>query len=115
MEMRERIEGSVLVLAVRGSLHSEMDAMEIRERINGKVLEGHKDIVLDMKELTYLNSWGLGLLVAVMTQLRRTGGDLRLAGITAQALNLFIVTQLTLVFKTYDTVDLAVASFGKAR
>lgn len=111
MHIKERIEGNVAILTFHGPLHSEPDAILLRETVGRYIEKNIIHVVLDMGELKYLNSWGLGLLAALLSMLRKAGGDLRLARMLGNVQNLFIVTQLTKVFKSYDDVQSAVESF----
>lgn len=114
MELKEKIEDGIAVISLTGSLHSETDALQLRETMNALVQKRHVNVILDISRLTYINSWGLGLLVALLAMLRRSGGDLRLAELGPKIHNLFIVTQLTKVFQTYATIDLALRSYRSA-
>ncbi len=115
MELKEKIEDGIAVVSLTGSLHSETDALQLRETMNALVQKRHVNVILDISRLTYINSWGLGLLVALLAMLRRSGGDLRLAALGPKIHNLFIVTQLTKVFQTYATIELALCSYRSAR
>ena len=111
MEIKERIEDAVVILVLSGTLHSETDAMHLRENMYALLEKGQFHVVFDLADLRYINSWGLGLLVALLSMMRKAGGDLRLANLGENVHNLFIVTQLSKVFRTYEQVSEAVKSF----
>lgn len=111
MEFKERSEGNVVILSLTGALHSETDAIELREKMYALANDKTSNVVFDLTRLTYINSWGLGLLVALLGMVRRAGGDLRLTNLGEHIHNLFIVTQLSKVFQTFDEVEAAVKSF----
>ena len=58
-----------------------------------------------------MNSSGLGALMGALTSMRSADGDLRLANVTEKVQSLLMITQLLTIFKTYESVDRAVASF----
>jgi anti-sigma B factor antagonist len=111
VEIKEHTDRDVVIVELRGTLHSEADANLLRDRIYGIVGKGQKFLVFDLVQLTYINSWGLGLLIALLNMVRKKGGDLRLARLGGQVHNLFIVTQLSKAFRTYESVPDAVKSF----
>ena len=111
MELKERMEGNIAVLSLSGTLHSEIDATVLREKMYTYVNDGKSNIVFDLTGLTYINSWGLGLLVALLNMVRRAGGDLRLSRLGENIHNLFIVTQLSKVFRIFEDANSAIKSF----
>jgi anti-sigma B factor antagonist len=72
-----------------------------------------KEIVLDLGDVKGLNSTGLGVLVSALTSLRNRSGDLSLARLSEKAHALMMITHLFKVFRVYDTVERAVAGFGR--
>lgn len=111
MTIKEKMQGDVAVLTFKGNLMGEPDTTEVREKIYGLLQEGFGKIVLDMGQVKWVNSSGLGTLIAAMTSVKNKGGEMRLARVTDKVESLFAITQLIKVFKTYETVDRAVASF----
>jgi anti-sigma B factor antagonist len=111
MTISEKIHGTVSVLSLKGNLMGEPDTGKLRDRIYALLEEGFTKIVLDLKGVRYVSSTGLGTFIAALTSVRNKNGDLRLANITEKVESLFVITQLVKVFKTYDTLERAVASF----
>jgi anti-sigma B factor antagonist len=111
MTIKEKMHGDVAVLTFKGNLMGEPDTTEVREKIYGLLQEGFAKIVLDMGQVKWVNSSGLGTMIAAMTSVKNKGGELRLARVTDKVESLFAITQLIKVFKTYETVERAVASF----
>ena len=68
---------------------------------------------IDLSKVKWMNSSGLGALMASLTTLRNAGGDLKLANVTKKIESLLLITKLITVFETYESVDRAVASFLK--
>ncbi len=113
MQIKEKIVGDVAVLKFKGSLMGEPDTSRIRQKIHSLVNDEILKVVIDMGGVKWINSAGLGSLIACLTTLRNAGGDLRLASVVDKVESLFMITQLVKVFKSYETVDRAIASFKR--
>jgi anti-sigma B factor antagonist len=111
MTIKEKMHGTVAVLSLKGNLMGEPDTENLRDKIYSLLQEGFTKIVVDMKGVRWISSTGLGTLIAALTSVRNKSGDLRLANITEKVESLFAITQLVKVFKTYETVDRAIASY----
>ncbi len=111
MQIKEKIIGDVAVLKFSGSLLGEPDATKVRKKVHSLVDDDMRNVVIDMGDLKWINSAGLGSLIASLTTLRNAGGDLRLAKGPDNIESLFRITELVKVFKMYETVEGAVASF----
>lgn len=113
MQIKEKIESDSTILTFKGDLLGEPDTTKIREKIHSLVSDGMKKIVIDLGGVNYMNSSGIGTLIAVLTTVRNGGGELKLANVGGKVQNLFVITQLVKVFDTYETIDRALASFKK--
>jgi len=111
MTIKEKMFGDVAVVSLKGNLMGEPDTTEVREKVYGLLQDDVRKIVLDLGKVKWVNSTGLGTLISVMTSVKNKDGDLRLAHVTEKLESLFMITQLIKVFKTYESVDRAVASF----
>lgn len=111
MQIKETIEGDVVVLALKGNLMGEPETTEFRDKIKSLVRDGFLKIVLDVSKIKWINSSGLGALISALASVNKGGGDMRIASVTEKINSLFMITQLIKVFKTFDTIDRAVASF----
>jgi len=111
MTIKEKMYGTVAVLSLKGNLIGEPGTENLRDKIYSLLQEGFISVVVDLKGVRWISSSGLGTLIAALTSVRNKSGDLRLANITEKVESLFAITQLVKVFKTYETVDRAVASF----
>ncbi len=111
MNIKEKMHGDVAVVALKGNLMGEPDTTDVREKIYSLLQDDVKKVVLDLGKVKWINSSGLGALIAAMTSVKNKGGELRLANVTEKVESIFMITQLIKVFKTYETVDRAVASF----
>jgi anti-sigma B factor antagonist len=111
MTIKEKMHGTVAVLTLKGNLMGDPDTENFREKIRSLLQEGFSKIVVDMKGVRWISSTGLGTLIAALTSVKNKNGELRLAHVTEKVESLFAITQLVKVFKTYETVDRAIASF----
>ena len=111
MKIREEIRDEVAVLTVTGALMSGPEVAPFQDHVEKLVMDGIKYAVVDFSKVKWFGSSMLGVLTASLTTLRNEGGDLRLTGITKKIESIMMVTRLSGIFRTLDTVDRAVASF----
>jgi len=111
MRIKEKISGNVAIVTLKGKLMGEPETDDLREKVISLVNEGMLNIVLDMKGVNWISSLGLGTLIAVLTSIRTKNGDIRIANITDNVESLLAITKVAKVFKTFESVDRAVASF----
>jgi anti-sigma B factor antagonist len=111
MQIKEKVENDIAVLTLKGDLLGEPDTSNLREKIHSLVGDDMKKVIIDLGGVNYMNSSGLGTLIAALTTMRNASGELRLANIGGKVQNLFVVTKLVKVFDTYETLDRAIASF----
>ena len=111
MKITEKTKVNVVVLKFVGSLLGEPDTTKVRRKVRRLVEEEVRKVVVDMSDLRWINSDGLGSLIAGLSSLRNAGGDLRLAKVSDNVQKLLRITGLAKVFKVYSTVDAAVNRF----
>jgi anti-sigma B factor antagonist len=112
MTISEEIRGDVAVLVLRGNLLSGPDVTPFHDHIKELLSRDMKKVVVDFSKVKWCGSAMLGTLVASLSTLRDAGGDLRPAQIMKKVRSVFFTTQLSAVFKTFDTVDEAVSSYA---
>jgi anti-sigma B factor antagonist len=115
MTLKEDMKDGIAILKCKGNLVSDGDTSKIKDKIHSLVQDEVKRVVIDLGDVNFINSSGLGSLISVHTTLQKAGGELKLARIGEKVENLFIITQLVKVFDTYETLDRALASFGKKK
>lgn len=112
MKIEERAVDGVTILDLQGKmLIGEGDEL-LREKINSLVEGGTKNIVLNLAEVPYVDSAGLGEIVRCYTTVSRKDGKLKLLNLTKRIHDLLSITKLLTVFETYDTENEAVKSFS---
>jgi anti-sigma B factor antagonist len=97
------------VLAVKGEV-DVYTAPRLRERLVELVSQGHRQLVVDLEGVEFLDSTGLGVLVGGLKRVRSHDGDLGLVCTQSRILKVFEITGLTKVFSIYDSVDAATAA-----
>jgi len=112
MEMKEQRKGEVLILALEGELMGGEETKVFQERIYQAIQEETVSIVADMAGVKWMNSSGLGMVMAGLTTLRSSGGDLRLANVSERVRRPIEVTKLDKVIQMFGSVDDAIASFA---
>jgi anti-anti-sigma factor len=112
MRIVERRIGDVTILQLIGRLELEQGDLELRDYVNRLVDEGRVKILLDMREVTRLDSAGIGMLVSKFITTRRAGGAIKLLHPTERTDHLMDITKLTTVFEIYNSEREALRSFG---
>ena len=112
MNVVERRLGNVTVLDLKGRLVFEEGDGVLRDRINHLVDEGRVNILVNLQDVTYVDSCGIGVLVAKYVSLRRKGGDLRFVNLTPRSRRLLEITKLMGIFRIFDSEAEAIASFS---
>ncbi len=112
MKFKDKIEGEVGILSLKGKLMGPPDTDELHDEVKSLLGGGAKSIVLDMGGVSWLNSMGVGSIMRAYTTVKSHNGELCLARLTEKAHSLFVITQLVKVFKAYETVEEAIASYN---
>jgi len=111
MQIEERQVGSVIILDAKGKLTLGDGDVLLKDKIHSLVQQGHKQVVLNLGDVPYVDSAGIGEIVGSYTTLSRVGGTLRLLNLTTRIHDLLAITKLLTVFETFTSEDEAVRSF----
>ena len=106
-----REQNGVTIIDVSGKITLGSGNQELRDHINKMLEEGNKKIVLNLGELGYLDSSGVGTLVGCFTSAQNRGASLKLLNLTKKIQDLLSITKLLTVFDTFDNEQAAVDSF----
>ena len=112
MQIEERAVGDVVVLDLKGRVTLGDGDELLKDKVNSLVNRGFKKIVLNLAEVPYVDSAGLGEIVRTYTTVSRQGGSLKLLNLTKRITDLLSITKLLTVFETYDSESEAVRSFS---
>ena len=111
MTIQERASGSVTILDLNGKLVLGDGDTLLKDKIHSLVFQGRKQIVLNMGEVSFVDSTGLGALVATYVTAKNNSGQIRLVNLTKRLHDLLVISKLVNVFETFDSEDEAVRSF----
>ncbi len=112
MQIDERKTGDVVILDIKGRVMLGEGDEILKDKVNSVLAEGFKKIVLNLAEVPYIDSAGLGEIVRTFTTVSRQGGSLKLLNLTKRITDLLSITKLLTVFDTYDSENEAVQSFA---
>ena len=111
MQISQNVNKEVLVLTLEGDLMGGPDSEEFRQVVDQAIEEEQTNIIVDMSNVSWMNSAGLGMLISALTSLRSSGGDLRLANLNDRLRRPLQITKLDSVFQEYETVESAIKSY----
>jgi anti-sigma B factor antagonist len=111
MEIAERSAGNVTVLDVSGRITLGEGDVLLKDKLHSLLNQGRKDVLLNLADVNYVDSAGLGAIVSAYTTVTRAGGSLKLANITKKLQDLLSITKLLTVFETFDSEDEALRSY----
>lgn len=111
LDIEQRESEGVAILDLRGSLTFGPGDLELRDRLVALHQSGKVNIVLNLKEVSDIDSTGLGSLVFGLARLRKSGGRLALLNVNRTDLKLFLLTRLAIAFEFFDDEQNAVDSF----
>jgi anti-sigma B factor antagonist len=112
MQITERSIGDVMVLDLKGKITLGEGDELLKDKVNSLINQGQRKIVLNLGEVPYLDSAGLGEVVRAYTTVSREGGSLKLLNLTKRITDLLSITKLLTVFETFDSENDAVRSFS---
>jgi anti-sigma B factor antagonist len=111
LNISERQAGDVTVLDLSGKITIGEGSVSLRSAIRRLIEEGKKKILLNLAQVGYVDSSGIGELVSSYTTIGRENGQLKLLNLTQKIQDLLAITKLLTVFDTYDDEQTALNSF----
>ena len=111
LALTERQIGAVTVLDLVGKLTIDYDAQRLKDKINSLIQQGRTQIVLNLTDVSYIDSGGLGQLVASYSSVAKARGGLKLLGVSKRNHDLLSITRLVTLFDAYDSEKEALESF----
>jgi anti-sigma B factor antagonist len=112
MQIDERNVGDVVVLDLKGKVTLGQGDELLKDKVNSLVNQGHRKIILNLADVPYVDSAGLGEIVRTYTTVSKNGGSLKLLNLTKRITDLLAITKLLTVFETFDGESEAVRSFS---
>ncbi len=112
MQIEERLVGEVMILDLKGKITLNEGDEVLKDKINSLILQERKRILLNLADVPYIDSAGLGEIVRAYTTVSRQGGQLKLVNLTKRITELLMITKLLTVFETFDEEQDALKSFS---
>ena len=110
MQLEEKEINSIVILSPVG----EMDlynAPTLRYKVEGLITENKKQIIINLMQVSYIDSSGIGALIAALTKLKKSGGILKISNASSSIAKIFALTELTSFFQMFETEEEALKSF----
>lgn len=111
MKLKTKEVKGVTVIELDGNVIGGPDASALNDYLHTLISEDKKQVVVDLKSVSFINSSGLGMLIGGLTTMRHSGGELKLARASKKIEHLLDVTKLLKVFDLHKNVNDAIAAF----
>ena len=112
MKLSTKEISGVMILKMEGSMLGGPEASELNNALHKLIEAKKKKVVVDLGDVSLMNSSGLGMLICVVTTMRNAGGDLKIAHATEKVVQVFKITKVHSVIEIHDTVKSAVESYA---
>lgn len=113
MKIKTSEQYGAVVIELKGNVMGGPEAQELSDLVH-KLLEDKKlNVIIDLADVKFMNSSGLGMLISAYTTMKNGGGNLKLANATEKIYSLLMITKLVTIFENYDSVEEAVKSYSK--
>lgn len=110
MKFVDSLEGDIVIINVSGKIMGGEETTMFHGKIHEYITVNKKNIIIDLENVDWMNSVGLGMLISALTTVKNAGGRLVLANIT-KIESILTITRLISVFEHYDSRDDAIKSF----
>jgi anti-sigma B factor antagonist len=111
LNITERRSGSVTILDLQGDIRLGAGNTELHNILRSLVEKGERRILLNLADVSYIDSSGLGELVAGFATLQKNGGELKILHLTGRVHELMVITKLFTVFDVFENEQEAIDSF----
>ena len=108
----ERAIGDITILHLTGRLVLYEGDVMLRQTVDDLVRQGRVKLIIDLANVSYIDSAGIGMLIAKYLSVRRKAGDLKLLHLNTRGLLVMTITKLLNIFETFDSEEAAVQSFA---
>lgn len=111
MQIEERVVNDVTILDLKGKITLGEGDEALKDKINSLMHQNRKRILLNLADVPYIDSAGLGEIVRTYTTVSRQGGQLKLVNLTKRITDLLMITKLLTVFETFEAEKDALKSY----
>jgi anti-sigma B factor antagonist len=112
MKLTTREVSEVIIVDLSGKITLGEGGLTLRDEVRKLLAAGSKKIVMNLAEVNYIDSSGLGELVSAYTAVKNAGGELKLLNLTSKVRDLLVITKLVTVFDVKDDEAAAVSAFA---
>ena len=112
LKLNTRTENGITIIDCNGRIVFGEESALLRDTVK-KLIGENSQIILNLADISYIDSGGLGTLVALYTTAHNAGGSVKLANLTQRVGDLLQVTKLVTIFDVYDSEEKAIESFQK--
>lgn len=113
MKLTQEVRGDVVILRPSGQLMGGPDAENVRDLVPTLLRQGHRKILIDLEDVSWVNSTGLGVLIASHQAAIREGAQLKMMRASRRIDSIFGVTRLNTVFQLFDDEEAALRAFDE--
>lgn len=113
MKITERRIGNITLLELAGRVVFGEGANELRAKLNDLLDEAHLNFLLDLHDVTYIDSFGVGVIAAKYVSVRRKGGELKLLSLSPRSHRVMKISGLLRILQSFESEEAAVASFKR--
>jgi len=113
MKIKHTERYEAVVIELKGNVMGGDDTKEFNELLHKLIDEGKKHVVIDLSDVKFMNSSGIGMLISGLTTMKKAEGSMKLSGATEKIESLLVITKLITIFETYDDIEKAIGSFSK--
>ena len=111
LDIQQKDREGIVVLEMKGRITVGKEATALREKVAELTAASQKNLVLDLANVDYIDSTGLGALVMCATTLRKAGGNVKLVNLNKRNIELLVMTKLATVFEIFTDETDAVGSY----
>ena len=112
MRFKDKIKGDVGILTLKGNLMGMPETEELQGEVKAMLGQNIKKIVFDLSGVSWINSVGIGAIMAAHTTMANREGKLCLANVSEKVHSVLIITQLQKIFCTFESLDEAIKSLS---
>jgi anti-sigma B factor antagonist len=113
MKIKTTEKYEAVIIELKGNVMGGDDTKDFNDLLHKLIDEGKTKMIIDLGDVKFMNSSGLGMLIGGLTTVKKANGFYKLANVTDKIESLLIITKLITIFEHYDSVDAAIESLSK--
>jgi anti-sigma B factor antagonist len=111
MKIKVKTQNQISIITLNGKVVGDVEVGEIHKAIKKALDKEAKHIVVNLEDVSWMGSIGIGILICCLTSVKNAGGEMKLSGLSEKVEKIIEMTKLDDIFDIYPTTDSAVASF----